>query len=147
MFHQPQEPVAFNHGGRGDFEAANGVIIAQAGRFGGWSLYLKDGKPTYCYNFLSGWRNSRSASPQALAAGKATVRMNFDYDGGSAGKAARPASKVNGEKVASGRIERTQMAIFSADETAGSAWMTPRPSRTTTRAGQRFHGQDSQGHH
>src|SRR6185369_11079160 len=31
---------------------ANGVIIAQAGRFGGWSLYLKDGKPTYCYNYL-----------------------------------------------------------------------------------------------
>ena len=31
---------------------ANGVIIAQGGRFGGWSLYLKDGKPTYCYNFL-----------------------------------------------------------------------------------------------
>ncbi len=31
---------------------ANGVILAQGGRFGGWSLYLKDGKPTYCYNFL-----------------------------------------------------------------------------------------------
>ena len=38
---------------------ANGVILAQGGRFGGWSLYLKDGKPTYCYNFL-GSRNSRS---------------------------------------------------------------------------------------
>ncbi len=31
---------------------ANGVILAQAGRFGGWSLYIKDGKPTYTYNFL-----------------------------------------------------------------------------------------------
>ena len=31
---------------------ANGVILAQAGRFGGWSLYLKDGKPTYTYNYL-----------------------------------------------------------------------------------------------
>ena len=31
---------------------AKGVILAQAGRFGGWSLYLKDGKPTYTYNFL-----------------------------------------------------------------------------------------------
>ena len=37
---------------------ANGVILAQGGRFGGWSLYLKDGKPTYCYNFL-GLRNTR----------------------------------------------------------------------------------------
>jgi hypothetical protein len=24
---------------------ANGVILAQGGRFGGWSLYMKDGKP------------------------------------------------------------------------------------------------------
>ena len=31
---------------------ANGVIIAQGGRFGGWSLYLKDGQPAYWYNFL-----------------------------------------------------------------------------------------------
>ena len=31
---------------------ANGVVLAQAGRFGGWSLYLKNGKPTYTYNFL-----------------------------------------------------------------------------------------------
>ncbi len=28
------------------------MILAQAGRFGGWSLYLKDGKPTYTYNWL-----------------------------------------------------------------------------------------------
>ena len=97
---------------------ANGVVIAQAGRFGGWSLYLKDGKPTYCYNFL-GLQEYKVAAPTALAAGKATIRMNFDYDGGGAGQGGLAAILVNGEKVASGRIERTQMAIFSADETAG----------------------------
>ena len=31
---------------------ANGVIVAQGGAFGGWSLYLKDGVPTHCYNLL-----------------------------------------------------------------------------------------------
>lgn len=97
---------------------ANGVIIAQAGRFGGWSLYLKDGKPTYCYNFL-GLEEYKVAAPNAMAPGKATLRMNFDYDGGGAGKGGLATLLVNGEKVASGRIERTQMAIFSADETAG----------------------------
>ncbi len=61
------------------------MILAQAGRFGGWSLYLKDGKPTYCYNFL-GLQEYKVSAPQALAAGKATVRMNFDYDGGGVGK-------------------------------------------------------------
>lgn len=29
---------------------AAGVIIAQGGAFGGWSLYAKDGRPVYCYN-------------------------------------------------------------------------------------------------
>lgn len=97
---------------------ANGVILAQAGRFGGWSLYLKDGKPTYCYNYV-GMQEYKVAAPQAVAAGKATIRMNFDYDGGGAGKGGTASILVNGEKVASGRIDRTQMAIFSADETAG----------------------------
>ena len=45
--------------------------------------------------------------------------MNFDYDGGGIGKGGTATILVNGEKVASGRIERTQSTIFSADETAG----------------------------
>jgi arylsulfatase len=97
---------------------ANGVILAQAGRFGGWSLYLKDGKPTYCYNFL-GLQEYKVSAPQALAAGKATIRMNFDYDGGGIGKGGTATILVNGEQAASGRIGRTQPTIFSADETAG----------------------------
>ena len=97
---------------------ADGVILAQAGRFGGWSLYLKDGKPTYCYNYV-GMQEYKVAATRPVAAGKATVRMNFDYDGGGAGKGGTASLLVNGEKVASGRIEHTQMAIFSADETAG----------------------------
>jgi arylsulfatase A-like enzyme len=97
---------------------ANGVILAQAGRFGGWSLYLKDGKPTFCYNFL-GLEQFKVSSSEALAAGKATVRMNFDYDGGGIGKGGTATILVNGKDVASGRIERTQAMAFSADETAG----------------------------
>jgi hypothetical protein len=97
---------------------ANGVILAQGGRFGGWSLYLEGGKPTYCYNFL-GLERYKVAAAQAVAAGKATIRMNFDYDGCGVGKGGTATLLLNGEKVASGRVERTQMAIFSADETAG----------------------------
>jgi arylsulfatase len=97
---------------------ANGVILVQGGRFGGWSLYLKEGKPTYCYNFL-GLQEFKVAAPQALAAGKATIRLNFDYDGGGPAKGGTATILVNDEKVASGRIEHTEPAIFSADETAG----------------------------
>jgi hypothetical protein len=96
---------------------ANGVILAQGGRFGGWSFYLKDGKPTYCYNFL-GLQQYKVSAPQALAPGKATIRMNFDYDGGGIGKGGTVTILVNGVKVASGRVERTQGMVFSADETA-----------------------------
>jgi arylsulfatase A-like enzyme len=96
---------------------ANGVIIAQGGRFGGWSLYLKDGKPTYTYNFL-GLNQYTVSSPEALPAGKSTVVFDFAYDGGGLGKGGTGTLTVNGRKVAEGRIDRTQPRIFSADETA-----------------------------
>lgn len=96
---------------------ANGVILAQAGRFGGWSLYLKDGRPIYCYNFL-GLGSYKVAAPKAIAPGKATIRYEFIYDGGEPGKGGKGSLFVNDEKVAEGRIERTQGYAFSADEGA-----------------------------
>jgi arylsulfatase len=96
---------------------ANGVILAQGGRFGGWSLYFKDGKPAYTYNFLGLQRWSVAAS-QPVPAGKATIRFDFTYDGGGMGKGGLGILFVNDTKVAEGRIERTQPNIFSADETA-----------------------------
>jgi arylsulfatase len=99
-------------------DGAQGVILAQAGRFGGWSLYLNEGKPTYCYNYL-GLEQFKVSAPNALAAGKQTVRLEFDYDGGGLGKGGTARLLVGGKQVASGRIERTQGMIFSADETAG----------------------------
>jgi arylsulfatase len=96
---------------------ANGVVLAQGGRFGGWSLYFKDGKPMYTYNFL-GLQRFTVAAAQAVPAGKATIRFEFAYDGGGLAKGGLGTMLVNGKKVAEGRIERTQPAIFSADETA-----------------------------
>jgi len=96
---------------------ANGVILAQAGRFGGCSLYLKDGKPTYTYNFL-GLERFTVAAQAPVAPGKATIRYEFAYDGGGLGKGGAGTIFVNGRKVAEGRIERTQPMIFSADEGA-----------------------------
>jgi arylsulfatase len=95
----------------------NGTIIAQGGRFGGWSLYVKDGVPAYDYNFL-GLERTSIAGTGKLPAGKATLQFVFDYDGGGPGKGGRGTLLVNGQKVAEGRIERTQPGIFSADETA-----------------------------
>jgi hypothetical protein len=90
---------------------ANGAIIVQGGRFGGWALYVKDGVPAYDYNFLG-------LESTTIAAGKATIRFEFDYDGGGLGKGGDGTLFVNDKQVAKGRIERTQPMVFSADETA-----------------------------
>lgn len=96
---------------------AEGVLISQAGRFGGWSLYLNNGKPVYAYNFL-GLVRYKIAATKAVPPGKATIRFEFKYDGGGMGKGGLGTILVNGEKVAEGRIEHTQAMIFSADEGA-----------------------------
>ncbi len=96
---------------------ASGVILAQGGRFGGWSLYMKGGKPIYTYNFL-GLQRFTVAGAQAIPPGKATIRLEFAYDGGGLAKGGLATIYVNDKKAGEGRIERTQPGIFSADETA-----------------------------
>jgi arylsulfatase A-like enzyme len=96
---------------------AKGVILAQGGRFGGWALYLQDGKPTYTYNFV-GLRSTSVAAREPLPAGKATLRYEFTYDGGGLGKGGMATLYVNDKKVAEGRLENTQAMMFSTDETA-----------------------------
>jgi len=96
---------------------ADGVILAQGGRFGGWALYMQDGKPIYTYNFL-GLERFTVASDSTVPAGAATIVLDFAYDGGGLGKGGKATISVNGKAVAEGRIEKTQPLIFSADETA-----------------------------
>ena len=96
---------------------ANGVILSQAGRFGGWSLYLKNGIPVYTYNFL-GLKSFTINASTSVPAGKATMRFEFTYDGGGLGKGGTGVIFVNGVKVAEGRIEITEAIVFSADEGA-----------------------------
>ena len=96
--------------------AANGVILAQAGRFGGWSLYIKDGIPTYAYNHV-GLQRAEIAGGEALAPGKTTIRFDFDYiPGDTPNGAANGALFVNGKEVARGRMEATTCCTFSLDE-------------------------------
>jgi arylsulfatase len=96
---------------------AHGTVIAQGGRFGGWSLYVKDGVPAYDYNFL-GLQRTTVAATQKLAPGKATVRFEFVYEGGGLGKGGQATLYVNNQKAAEARVPHTQAIIFSADETA-----------------------------
>jgi arylsulfatase len=97
--------------------SANGIILAQGGRFGGWALYVKDGTPAYDYNFL-GLERTRIGGAGKLSPGRAVVRFEFAYDGGGPGKGGMATLFVNDQKVGEGRIAHTQAGMFSADETA-----------------------------
>ena len=96
---------------------AAGAIIVQGGRFGGWSLHLREGKPGYEYNWL-GLKRFVVEGPDNLPAGKSTVTLDFTYDGEGLGKGGTATLSVDGKKVSEGRIDMTQAMIFSADETA-----------------------------
>jgi arylsulfatase len=95
---------------------AEGVIIAQGGAFGGWSLYAKEGKFQYCYNF-AGLEHFYVRSEQPIPAGKRQLRMEFAYDGGGLGKGGAVTLYVDGVQVGEGRVRVTMPMIFSGDET------------------------------
>jgi len=95
----------------------NGVIIAQGGAFGGWSLYTKNSKAKFAYN-VCGIETYTTEATSAVPAGTHQVRMEFAYDGGGLAKGGKVTLFYDGENVGEGRVERTQPFIFSADETA-----------------------------
>jgi arylsulfatase A-like enzyme len=105
---------------------ATGVIIAQGGAFGGWSLYALEGRPAYCYN-LFGLERFKVFGEEAIPAGEHQVRLEFAYDGGGLGKGGTAALYLDGDKVGEGRVEATVPMLFSADETTdlGSDSATP----------------------
>ena len=94
-----------------------GIILCQGGKFGGWALYMDNGKPAYTYNYF-GLKRYTVASSKAISKPNAEIKLEFTYDGDGAGKGGLAVIYVDGEKVAEGRIEKTQPAVFSADETA-----------------------------
>jgi arylsulfatase len=106
------EVVVPNDGNGG----ATGVIVAQGGEFGGWSLYFKDGIPKYCYN-LFGIRRYHVGGTSVVPPGTHQVRMEFAYDGGGLGKGGGVQLYVDGVKAGDGRVESTVPMLFSADET------------------------------
>ncbi len=119
---------------------AQGVVVAQAGRFGGWSLYFKDGKPAYAYNWI-GRETYTVAGAEAVPAGKAEVKLDFAYDGGGRGKGGTATLLVNGRQVASGRIANTNPIMFSADEAADVGIDEGTPvTEAYTASGSRFSG-------
>ena len=104
---------------------AEGVLVTQGGRFGGWGLLVLDGKPMFAYAFSNQDGDKypyqrkykfRIAAPDPLTPGKHVLIFDFAYDGGGLGKGGTGTLMVDGRGVAQGRIELTQPLRFSLDE-------------------------------
>ena len=100
-----------------DDAKTDGVVIAQAGYFGGWTLYLKAGRPHYEYNWFAIERTNIQGT-SALAPGKHTIQYEFIPDAATPGAGGKSILSVDGKQVAEGHIPKTQPFAFSADEGA-----------------------------
>jgi arylsulfatase A-like enzyme len=95
---------------------ADGVLVAQGGTYGGWSVYATGGRLAYCYNVL-GLDRYKIVADTALPAGPQEVRVQFDYDGGGLGKGGTVSLFSGKKKIGTGHVERTLPFMFSMDET------------------------------
>jgi arylsulfatase len=119
---------------------ADGVLAAAGGVAGGFSFYVKNGKPVYEYN-LVGVKRTKIAGTKPLAPGKNVVRMEFRYDGGGLGKGATVSLFVNDKKAGQGRLGTTQwVGKYSSDETFDIGQDTGTPASEAYRAPNRFAG-------
>ena len=95
--------------------AAEGAIVAQGGRTGGWSFFAEDGKLGFHYNYC-GLLRSTTISADVIGAGEHQVRAEFAYDGGGIGKGGTVTLFIDGAESGSGRVEHTHALYFSFDE-------------------------------
>jgi len=95
---------------------ANGVLMADGAEGGGFSLFLKDGRPTYTYNFFQRAITTIAAN-DPLPPGPAKIRLQFDYDGGGVGKGALASLYINDQLADKARIDHTVPLGFSFEDT------------------------------
>ncbi len=107
-------------------QPGDGVLVAAGGTVGGYTLFVKDGKPTYEYNWF-GMSRYRVTGSEKLPTGKSVVRVEFKYDGGGLAKGGTVTMFVNDKKVGEGRVDKTILGRFSADETFDTGLDTGSP--------------------
>lgn len=95
---------------------AEGMLVTEGGRFGGYGFYLLKGKPVFVYNLLD-LKRVRWEGKEPLSPGKHTLVFDFRYEGGGLGKGGAGAIKVDGKEIATQRMEHTIPFIFQWDET------------------------------
>jgi arylsulfatase len=103
-------------------DGAEGMIVTEGGRFGGYGLFLskgvvgiRRGKVVFLYNLLN-LKRTIWAGPE-LSAGKHTIVFDFKSDGPGLGKGGTGVLYVDGKEVARNSMEHTTPITFPEDET------------------------------
>jgi arylsulfatase A-like enzyme len=105
---------------------AEGMIVTQGGRFGGYGFYVLKGKPVFLYNFVD-LKRTRWEGPDILSPGKHTLEFDFTYDGlgmgtlafdnvSGIGRGGTGVLKVDSKEVARQTMEHTIPLIMQWDE-------------------------------
>jgi arylsulfatase A-like enzyme len=105
---------------------AEGMIVTQGGRFGGYGFYVLKGKPVFLYNFLD-LKRTRWEGPDTLSPGKHTLEFDFKYDGlgfgtlafnnaSGIGRGGTGVLKVDGKEVGRQTMEHSIPLIMQWDE-------------------------------
>ena len=97
-------------------DGARGVIVAQGGAFGGWTLYAKDGRPAHCYN-LFGLQRFKIHGDDAIPPASIRSGWSSPMTAAAWARAERRRLYLDGSKVGEGRIDATVPMLFSGDET------------------------------
>jgi hypothetical protein len=100
---------------------AEGMIVTEGGRFGGYGLFLskgvagiRSGKPVFLYNLLN-LKRTIWAGPE-LGVGKHTIVFDFKSDGSGLGKGGTGVLSVDGKEVARNSMEHSMPVTFPEDE-------------------------------
>lgn len=96
-------------GGDGD-----GVIIAQGGKFTGWTLYMKDNKVHHEYNLYADERFKLASA--ALAPGKHIITYDFTPDSAKPGTGGTAVLSIDGQEVQRITLDRTVPFSFQAED-------------------------------
>jgi hypothetical protein len=95
-----------------DAEDASGVLLSHGARFGGHSLYVKNGKLKYVYNFVGSNEQIVESTNGKIPEGDVILGASFVREGDSMPTTGTLSLFVNDEKVGEGKI-MTQPGNFS----------------------------------
>jgi hypothetical protein len=97
-------------------DETGGMLVTEGGRFGGYALYIKKGRPVFVLNLVD-LERARWQSDRAISKGRHKISFDFIYDGKGLGKGGLGILKIDDQEVARRRVEHSLPFTLQWDET------------------------------